>query len=116
MALFRNPAFDELEDTFFKGKTYGEGNLKFALTLCAIEPFPKRLLDYDWNVKFANGLEIQAHMGEGVFSSDGTRLHDIVRKLRELSSSLPVEQLAQNIDHAIQEIVDNYLKSDKNQH
>jgi hypothetical protein len=114
MALFRNPAFEELEDIYIKGKTFGTGNLQFTLTLRSIEPFPQRLLEYDWNVKLVNGVEIQAYMGEGVLSPDGTRLRDIHRKLREYAASLPVEELAKNIDHTIQEIVNNFRNSDRN--
>ncbi|PHG45980.1 MULTISPECIES: hypothetical protein [Bacillus cereus group] len=108
MALFRDPAFDTLEETFLTGKTFGEGDVAFTLILCPIETFPRRILDYRWTVKLADDYEFEAYMGELVLSPEHTRFHDIQKKIAK-SSCANKKQIAQKIDLAIQSILDEYV-------
>lgn len=108
MALFRNQKLNKLEETFFREKTFGEGEMSFNLTLIQIIPYPKEIMQYRWIVKLADGHEFETYMGEQLLSIPYTRLKDIQEKITSHSSILNSEQLAQKIDSTIQSIFNEY--------
>lgn len=105
MAIFRNPKLDQLEDVFLVGKTFGEGDSMFTLTLFKVIPSPSRIMDYRWVVRLADGYEFETYMGEELLSLPYTRLNDIQKKIAEHSSTLNSEQMSEEINCTIQAVL-----------
>ncbi|MCR8636787.1 hypothetical protein [Paenibacillus radicis (ex Xue et al. 2023)] len=83
MALFRNPKLDQMETKYFNGFHFQEGGHQFTLTLAAILPNPKNILEYDWKVTLPSGIEFTVKMGPVNLGYPSTRLEWIIDELKK---------------------------------